>query len=199
MILSRRSFLKVAGLSAVAVAGASMFTGCNVNNLFSTGVVYSAEVGSSITEDTIKKLNESKYTNAVPGHSDLYSNNDGKCKEAVQNQLNGAQVLSNIPGAKNVEVESAKTKMVKRPALMSSRPFWLRRPPLPTADFPTPSHERRAFARLFLFCPACAHPLLHCMAAVIYNKEYCKHHPVFSRKDTLSCEFVFIPLAARST
>lgn len=27
MILSRRSFLKVAGLSAVAVAGASMFTG----------------------------------------------------------------------------------------------------------------------------------------------------------------------------
>ena len=31
------------------------------------------------------------------------------------------------------------------------------------------------------------------------KKEYCKHHPVFSRKDTLSCEFVFIPLAARST
>ena len=72
MILSRRSFLKVAGLSAVAVAGASMFTGCSVNNLISTGVVYSAKVGSSITEDTIKKLNESKYTNAVPGHSDLY-------------------------------------------------------------------------------------------------------------------------------
>ena len=47
MILSRRSFLKVAGLSAVAVAGASMFTGCNVNNLFSTGVVYSAKVGSA--------------------------------------------------------------------------------------------------------------------------------------------------------
>ena len=107
MILSRRSFLKVAGLSAVAVAGASMFTGCSVNNLFSTGVVYSAKVGSSITEDTIKKLNESKYTNAVPGHSDLYSNNDGKCKEAVQNQLNGANLLSNIPGAKNVKVESA--------------------------------------------------------------------------------------------
>ncbi|MFR6698095.1 MAG: twin-arginine translocation signal domain-containing protein [Faecalibacterium sp.] len=30
MILSRRSFLKVAGLSAVAVAGASMFTGCGM-------------------------------------------------------------------------------------------------------------------------------------------------------------------------
>lgn len=106
MILSRRSFLKVAGLSAVAVAGASMFTGCNANNFFSTGVVYSAKVGSSITEDTIKKLNESKYTNAVPGHSDLYSNNDGKCKEAVQNQLNGAAKL-NVEAAKNVEVDSA--------------------------------------------------------------------------------------------
>lgn len=104
MILSRRSFLKVAGLSAVAVAGASMFTGCNANNFFSTGVVYSAKVGSSITEDTIKKLNESKYTNAVPGHSDLYSNS--KCKEAVQNQLNGAAKL-NVEAAKNVEVDSA--------------------------------------------------------------------------------------------
>ena len=107
MILSRRSFLKVAGLSAVAVAGASMFTGCNANNFFSTGVVYSAKVGSNITEDTIKKLNESKYTNAVPGHSDLYSGDPDKCKKAVQNQLNGAQLLSDIPGAKDVEVESA--------------------------------------------------------------------------------------------
>lgn len=108
MILSRRSFLKVAGLSAVAVAGASMFTGCNVNNLFSTGVVYSAKKGADIDKALIQALNESKFANAVPGHSDLYSNNPTKCKEAVQNQLNGTNLLSNIPGAKNVEVESAK-------------------------------------------------------------------------------------------
>lgn len=108
MILSRRSFLKVAGLSAVAVAGASMFTGCNVNNLFSTGVVYSAKKGEDIDKALIQALNESKFANAVPGHSDLYSNNPTKCKEAVQNQLNGTNLLSNIPGAKNVEVESAK-------------------------------------------------------------------------------------------
>lgn len=108
MILSRRSFLKVAGLSAVAVAGASMFTGCNANNLFTTGVVYSAKEGSGIDKELIKKLNENKFANAVPGHSDLYSNNEGKCKSAVQNQLNGAQLLSDIPGAKDVEVESAK-------------------------------------------------------------------------------------------
>ena len=107
MILSRRSFLKVAGLSAVAVAGASMFTGCNVNNLFSTGVVYSAKEGSGINKALIQKLNENKFANAVPGHSDLYSNAPDKCKKAVQNQLNGAQLLSDIPGAKDVEVESA--------------------------------------------------------------------------------------------
>lgn len=107
MILSRRSFLKVAGLSAVAVAGASMFTGCNVNNLFSTGVVYSAKEGSGIDKALIQKLNENKFANAVPGHSDLYSGDPDKCKKAVQNQLNGAQQLSDIPGAKDVEVESA--------------------------------------------------------------------------------------------
>lgn len=107
MILSRRSFLKVAGLSAVAVAGASMFTGCNVNNLFSTGVVYSAKEGSGINKALIQKLNENKFANAVPGRSDLYSNAPDKCKKAVQNQLNGAQLLSDIPGAKDVEVESA--------------------------------------------------------------------------------------------
>lgn len=108
MILSRRSFLKVAGLSAVAVAGASMFTGCNANNLFTTGVVYSAKDGSGIDKELIKKLNENKFANAVPGHSDLYSGNEGKCKSAVQKQLNGAQLLSDIPGAKEVKVESAK-------------------------------------------------------------------------------------------
>ena len=107
MILSRRSFLKVAGLSAVAVAGASMFTGCNANNFFSTGVVYSAKEGSCIDKALIQKLNENKFANAVPGHSDLYSNAPDKCKKAVQNQLNGAQLLSDIPGAKDVEVESA--------------------------------------------------------------------------------------------
>lgn len=107
MILSRRSFLKVAGLSAVAVAGASMFTGCNVNNLFSTGVVYSAKEGSGIDKALIQKLNENKFANAVPGHSDLYSGDPDKCKKAVQNQLNGAQLLSDIPHAKDVEVESA--------------------------------------------------------------------------------------------
>lgn len=105
MILSRRSFLKVAGLSAVAVAGASMFTGCNANNFFSTGVVYSAMEGSGITKDTITKLNENNSTKAVPGHSDLYGDSN-KCVSAVNNQLRGAAAM-NVEAAKGVEVESA--------------------------------------------------------------------------------------------
>ncbi len=111
MILSRRSFLKVAGLSAVAVAGASMFTGCNVNNLFSTGVVYSAKEDSGITEETIKKLNENNSTKAVPGHSDLYSD-PNKCVSAVNNQLRGAAAM-NVEAAKGVEVDTAKIAFKK--------------------------------------------------------------------------------------
>lgn len=111
MILSRRSFLKVAGLSAVAVAGASMFTGCNVNNLFSTGVVYSAKPDSDITEDTIKKLNENNSTKAVPGHSDLYSDSN-KCVSAVNTQLRGAAAM-NVEAAKGVEVDTAKIAFKK--------------------------------------------------------------------------------------
>lgn len=111
MILSRRSFLKVAGLSAVAVAGASMFTGCNANNLFSTGVVYSAKEDSGITEETIKKLNENNSTKAVPGHSDLYSD-PNKCVSAVNNQLRGAAAM-NVEAAKGVEVDTAKIAFKK--------------------------------------------------------------------------------------
>ena len=106
MILSRRSFLKVAGLSAVAVAGASMFTGCNVNNLFSTGVVYSAKKGEDIDADLIEKLNKSNFANAVPGHSDLYSD-PAKCKSAVENQLNGTKILASIKDLNTVEVDDS--------------------------------------------------------------------------------------------
>lgn len=105
MILSRRSFLKVAGLSAVAVAGASMFTGCNFNHLFTTEVHYSAKANETGLDDIVKSLNESQFANAVPGHSDLYSD-PAKCKSAVENQLNGAAKL-NVEAAKNVEVDSA--------------------------------------------------------------------------------------------
>ena len=74
MILSRRSFLKVAGLSAVAVASASMFTGCG-SNVFTTPVEFVADPVDE-TNDTVKAvvkaLNDNKTATSILGHSDLH-------------------------------------------------------------------------------------------------------------------------------
>lgn len=110
MILSRRSFLKVAGLSAVAVASASMFTGCGVNNLFTTSVVYSAQEGSGITEDVIKKLNENKTANAILGHSDLHHDDTERA-----NKINAQLITAAKLGLKEAEgLEVASSKIVKK-------------------------------------------------------------------------------------
>ena len=58
MILSRRSFLKVAGLSAVAVAGASMFTGCG--SLKPVTIVYIYEGTDAGIKTKVENLNKDK-------------------------------------------------------------------------------------------------------------------------------------------
>ena len=76
MILSRRSFLKVAGLSAVAVAGASMFTGCNANNFLTTPVEFvadAADAADSTVTAVVKALNDNKTLTSILGHSDLHN------------------------------------------------------------------------------------------------------------------------------
>ena len=79
MILSRRSFLKVAGLSAVAVAGASMFTGCGNNNFLTTPVEFVADAADA-NDDTVKAvvkaLNDNKTLTSILGHSDLHGADD---------------------------------------------------------------------------------------------------------------------------
>ena len=59
MILSRRSFLKLAGLTTVAAAGASMFTGCG---LFSTTpiTVVAAEGSTDEFKAAVAELNKKK-------------------------------------------------------------------------------------------------------------------------------------------
>ena len=59
MILSRRSFLKMAGLTVVAAAGASMFTGCGA---FSTTPIKVVPADGSTEEfkTAVTKLNERK-------------------------------------------------------------------------------------------------------------------------------------------
>ena len=82
MILSRRSFLKVAGLSAVAVAGASMFTGCS-SNVFTTPVEFVADPvdeADATVKAVVKALNANKTATSILGHSDLHGekNHDKK-------------------------------------------------------------------------------------------------------------------------
>lgn len=89
MILSRRSFLKVAGLSAVAVAGASMFTGCGNNNFLTTPVEYVAGDKEKVTTDAVEALNKNNAATSVLGHSDLHNRDMEKEKEYFNNLITG--------------------------------------------------------------------------------------------------------------
>lgn len=89
MILSRRSFLKVAGLSAVAVAGASMFTGCGNNNFLTTPVEYVAGDTEKVTTDAVAALNKNNAATSVLGHSDLHNRDMEKEKEYFNNLITG--------------------------------------------------------------------------------------------------------------
>ena len=88
MILSRRSFLKVAGLSAVAVAGASMFTGCS-SNFLTTPVEFvadAADVDDATVKAVVKALNKNNTVTSILGHSDLHNQKD-QDKEYFTKQL----------------------------------------------------------------------------------------------------------------
>ncbi len=89
MILSRRSFLKVAGLSAVAVAGASMFTGCGNNNFLTTPVEYVAGDAKKVTADAVAALNKNNAATSVLGNSNLHNTHMDKEKEYFNNLITG--------------------------------------------------------------------------------------------------------------
>lgn len=105
MILSRRSFLKVAGLSAVAVAGASMFTGCGNNNFLTTPVEYVAGDTQKVTADAVASLNKNNAATSVLGHSDLH-NRDMEKEKKYFNDL--------ITGLKYTDVEVKDVKMTEK-------------------------------------------------------------------------------------
>lgn len=105
MILSRRSFLKVAGLSAVAVAGASMFTGCGNNNFLTTPVEYVAGDTEKVTTDAVAALNKNNAATSVLGHSDLHNRDMEKEKEYFNNL---------ITGLKYTDVEVKEVKMPQK-------------------------------------------------------------------------------------
>lgn len=88
MILSRRSFLKVAGLSAVAVAGASMFTGCS-SNFLTTPVKYVAGDAEKVTTDAVAALNKNNAATSVLGNSNLHNTDMEKEKKYFNNLITG--------------------------------------------------------------------------------------------------------------
>ena len=81
MILSRRSFLKMAGLTVVAAAGASMFTGCGLTTF--TPVKF---VAGDKAEVTTTFINATKDLNVLLWPGDAYKNAD-KCKKNVATQM----------------------------------------------------------------------------------------------------------------
>ncbi len=99
MILSRRSFLKLAGLTTVAAAGASMFTGCGA---FSTTPIKVVADKDSTKEfqAAVTKLNEKKLVVWPADANGAYLN---------------SFLMSNLTanGLSNFAVEKAEYKTVK--------------------------------------------------------------------------------------
>ena len=88
MTLSRRSFLKVAGLTVVAAASASMFTGCG--SLKPVTIVYTCDAAASKdVKDAVVKLNADKTkTKYIP----LMSSTD-YAKGYVESYLKGTGLV----------------------------------------------------------------------------------------------------------
>ena len=114
MILSRRSFLKVAGLSAVAVAGASRFTGCN-GNIFTTPVEFvadAADAKDTTVKAVVDALNKNKAATSILGGSDLH-NTDNQDKGYFTNLIGGLALNDKSTGYDKVEVKGTKMDQKK--------------------------------------------------------------------------------------
>lgn len=99
MILSRRSFLKIAGLTTVAAAGASMFTGCGAFSTTPIKVV-AAKDSTKEFQAAVTKLNEKKLVVWPADANGAYLN---------------SFLMSNLTanGLSNFAVEKAEYKTVK--------------------------------------------------------------------------------------
>ena len=63
MIISRRSFLKMAGLTTVAAAGAAMFTGCS---LYTTVQMEIASTDGTVADDVLTNINKELPKVTIP-------------------------------------------------------------------------------------------------------------------------------------
>ena len=84
MILSRRSFLKMAGLTTVAAAGAAMFTGCS---LYTTVKMQIVSTDNTVAADVLAKINKDAPEITIPS---FVKKIDGVLKNTVNDALKKA-------------------------------------------------------------------------------------------------------------
>ncbi len=84
MNISRRSFLKMAGLTTVAAAGAAMFTGCS---LYTTVKMQIVSTDGTVAENVLAKINEEAPEITIPS---FVKEINGVLKKTVNDALQNA-------------------------------------------------------------------------------------------------------------
>ena len=84
MNISRRSFLKMAGLTTVAAAGAAMFTGCS---LYTTVKMQIVSSDNTVAEKVLAKINEEAPEITIPS---FVKEINGVLKNTVNDALQNA-------------------------------------------------------------------------------------------------------------
>ena len=138
MNISRRSFLKMAGLTVVAAAGASMFTGCGAFSTTPIKVV-AAKDSTKEFQAAVAELNKKKLVVWPADANGAYLN---------------SFLMTNLTanGLSDFAVEKAEYKTAKDAETGKSTSIW-KSSSSTLNNFSKVLFERRAFARLFLFCP----------------------------------------------
>ena len=84
MNISRRSFLKMAGLTTVAAAGAAMFTGCS---LYTTVKMQIVSTDNTVAADVLAKINKDAPEITIPS---FVKKINGVLKKTVNDALQKA-------------------------------------------------------------------------------------------------------------
>lgn len=100
MNISRRSFLKMAGLTTVAAAGAAMFTGCS---LYTTVKMQIVSTDGTVAEKVLAKINEEAPEITIPS---FVKEINGVLKNTVNDALKKA--FSEAGCTQNVNIKSIK-------------------------------------------------------------------------------------------
>ena len=97
MILSRRSFLKMAGLTTVAAAGAAMFTGCS---LYTTVKMQIVSTDKTVADKVLAEINKDAPEITIPS---FVKEINGVLKNTVNDALKKAFSEAGCTQAVNIK------------------------------------------------------------------------------------------------